>query len=136
LAAGGGNGKARNRTPQGGAEMPGSGFVLNPEDAQRAVTGFRDCAGDATSTLRTMGNQVDELMTKYKGAQADALRTIADELKLKINKLIGDVDNLKETVTGTVAQYGSSDEDIAQTFKTAVNAGGGGQSAIHSRLTS
>lgn len=105
--------------------MAGSGFLLNPEDAQRAINGFKDCAGNATSTLRTMSGQLDDLMAKYAGQQANALRDIAEELKVRINKLIQNVDNLQTTVQGSVAAYGSSDADIAQTFRTAVNSGGG-----------
>lgn len=114
--------------------MAGSGFLLNPEDAQRAVNGYKECAGSATSTLRTMVSQVDELMNKYAGLQADALKGVAEELKLRINKLIGEVDNLSATVQSTATTYGSSDADIAQTFKTAVNAGGG-QGSVYGRLT-
>lgn len=115
--------------------MAGSGFLLNADDAQKAVNGYKECAGNATSTLKTMGSQVDELMTKYAGLQAEALRGVADELKLRINKLIGEVDNLSQTVESTAKTYGSSDADIAQTFKTAVNSGGA-QSAVYGRLTS
>lgn len=103
--------------------MAGSGFLLNPEDARRAVNGYKDCAGNATATLKTMLSQVDDLMTKYAGLQADSLRNVADELKIRINKLIAQVDNLSSVVQSTADTYGSSDADIAQSFKTAVNAG-------------
>jgi uncharacterized protein YukE len=115
--------------------MAGSGFLLNADDAQKAVNGYKECAGNATSTLKTMSSQVDELMTKYAGAQATALREVADDLKLRINKLVAKVDDLSQTVQSTATTYGSSDADIAQTFKTAVNSGGA-ESAVYGRLTS
>jgi len=101
--------------------MAGSRFLLNPQDAKRAVMGYRECAGDATATLKAMLGQVDELVTKHAGPQADGLKDIAEELKIRINRLIAQVDSLSSIVQSADRQYGPSDADIAQTFKTTIN---------------
>lgn len=113
--------------------MVGDRFLLNPQDAKRAVTGYTECAGHATATLKSMLSRVDEFMAEHAQSQADGpsdigdIADIAEELKVRISRLIAQVDGLSSIVQSTDGHYGVSDADIAQIFKTAMNAGDPGR---------
>jgi len=116
--------------------MAGSGFLLNPDDARKAVNGYKVCAGQATATLKQMLGQIDDLMGNYAGAQADALREVTEDLKIRINNQINNVDNLSAVVQKTADQYGTTDVDVAQTFKSAVYGDQGASlGAVYNKLT-
>lgn len=97
-----------------------AGYTGNQDDFDRAYSSLDDVKNEMDTNLKTLGNEMQDVLTVWKGNAADAFRNLMEQVDTKGGELNTALANLTELMKTAGASYAKMEDEGGSSF-----AGGG-----------
>jgi uncharacterized protein YukE len=94
-----------------------TGYQSDSAAMTQAVQAFDQAAQQTANTMKTLESELVSLLAAYKGQQATAFWNLHTELQNDMTAAAKELDTLSQLVNKSYHNYGTGDEQVAQSLK-------------------